>query len=315
MVKFLVTCGLLIIIGRQLNFGELVRAIALLDWFHLGIAAVLALAAVILSAYKWQLLLRSQNLKISIGELIKVYFLGLFFNNFLPSSIGGDVMRVVRVAGLTGRRVEAAASVIMERLLATFALGFLALLALIPNSHILHRNYLYLGGLLVVCLAAGMLVWHSKSPRLQYSDCRWAWVAQARAALGRLLSELYQYRQEPAALAVVFGYSVAFQLLIVFINIFIFKAMGISGINWWLLVLVVPLISAVSMVPISINGLGVREGAYLILLNPLGISSAQAVTGSLIFFVIVTVLSLAGGIFYMLEGFDKGVALHEQGIE
>lgn len=124
--------------------------------------------------------------------------------------------------------------------------------------------------------------------------------------------ELNRYRQDPAVLAAVFGYSVVFQLLIILINIYIFKAMGLSGVNWWQLMLAVPMISAISMLPFSVNGLGVRESAYLILLNPLGISAANAVTCSLVFFVIVTVLSLAGGVIYILEGFGKGVVLSGQ---
>lgn len=312
MAKFLVTCGLLIIIGAQINITELVGVMIQLDWFHLVIAVMLALAAVILSAYKWQILLHSKDLKLGLKELTKIYFLGLFFNNFLPSSIGGDVVRAVRVAKLTGQQVEAAASVVMERLLATFALGFLALLALIPNSQIFHRVYLYLGGILGTCLLIGFLVWRQGSSRLFRVDSRRPWLARLKSGLGRLVAELNHYRQNPAALAAVFGWSVVFQLLIVLINIYIFKAMGLSGINWWRLLLVVPLISAISMLPFSINGLGVREGAYLMLLNPLGISATKAVTGSLVFFVIVTVLSLAGGVFYMLEGFGEGVVLNGQ---
>lgn len=159
MMKILVTCGLLMIITTQINYTEITGAMVRLDWRYLGMAFMLALAAVILSAYKWQVLLRSRNLEPGLKELTRSYFLGLFFNNFLPSSIGGDVVRAVRVAKLTGQQVEAAASVVMERLLATFALVFLALLALLPNLQSFHRFYLYLGGFLAVCLLLGFLVW------------------------------------------------------------------------------------------------------------------------------------------------------------
>jgi uncharacterized membrane protein YbhN (UPF0104 family) len=213
-----------------------------------------------------------------------LYYVGLFANNFLPSGIGGDALRIYGSARISGKTTEAAASVIFERLLASLVLGLTASLALLfvslPNS-IKYQVYWCVGIIVGVCFFIPAALF----------CCSF----RENTMAGRWLSQLSKYKATPTVLIKVLALSFLFQALMVLANVFIFSS---AGINLPLAVhfLNIPVIMAVSMLPVSINGLGIREGMYIILYGYAGVDSARAVSFSLLFFIMVTLASLAGGI-------------------
>lgn len=299
-IKLIITVVLLSLLVRKMAVSEVVTMVSGLNLESLGISVLLTVAAVILSAYKWQLLLIARGCSLSIGALTKYYFVGLFMNNFLPSSIGGDLMRIYQVGKRIGNNNEAAASVILERLLATLGLIIPAAVALLPNRILLGKVLLPVISFLVICLIFAFII---AKPAIVKPLARvpWKWWQKTVTRLREINNIIQAYRSKPAAVIKVIVYSVMFQMVVVCINYYLVRAMGISHISLWQCTLMVPVISAVSMIPISINGLGVREGAYVLLFGTLGLSSSQAVTLSLLFFIIVTLVSLVGGIFFVLE--------------
>lgn len=92
--KVIITAALLSLLVIKTDFREVNALIAGLDRSPLMAALLLTAGAVVLSAYKWKLLLTARGWYLSLGTLTRLYFVGLFMNNFLPSSIGGDVMRI-----------------------------------------------------------------------------------------------------------------------------------------------------------------------------------------------------------------------------
>lgn len=299
-IKLIITVVLLSLLVRKMAVSEVVTMVSGLNLESLGISVLLTVAAVILSAYKWQLLLVARGCSLSIGALTKYYFVGLFMNNFLPSSIGGDLMRIYQVGKRIGNSNEAAASVVLERLLAAIGLIIPAVVALLPNRILLGKVLLPVISFLVICLIFAFII---AKPAIVKPLARvpWKWWQKTVTRLREINNIIQAYRSKPAAVIKVIVYSVMFQMVVVCINYCLVRAMGISHISLWQCTLMVPVISAVSMIPISINGLGVREGAYVLLFGTLGLSSSQAVTLSLLFFIIVTVVSLVGGIFFVLE--------------
>lgn len=300
-LKLAISVGLLAILYNQLNITEVTSIFTSLDYRHLLIATLLAILAIVLSAYKWQILLVARGWQLSILTLTKVYFVGLFMNNFLPSSIGGDVMRIYQVGKEINNTGEAAASVILERLLATFGIIIPALFALIPNKNITGDLTSYM---LYFFAATVLLMLLFFKPTLLKPLTRLSWYKWQKGLLKikEVYDVIHSYKNVPRSIFKVLLLSVIFQLLIVIINFFILKAMGISIITLWQCTLVIPIISAVSMIPLSINGLGLREGSYVLLFANFGLSPSQAVTLSLTFFIVVTLISLLGGVFFLLDG-------------
>src|SRR5687768_14371377 len=113
-----VSLVLLVVLFARLGAGDVWQMLRSADPIWLGAGLALVVTALVISAWKWQVLLAAQGLRLSLRPLFTSYLVGLFFNNFLPSNIGGDVARVHDVAKRTGRGAAAAASVIGERLVA-----------------------------------------------------------------------------------------------------------------------------------------------------------------------------------------------------
>lgn len=303
-IKLLITFILLWLILAKLELKEVAVMLQKTDPIQLALAGLLAIIAVILSAYKWQLLLAARGWKLSITALTKIYFVGLFMNNFLPSSIGGDAMRIYQVGKKINNTSESAASVILERVLATLGLAIPVLFALVPNRELLGQFFSSIIYFFIFC-AALIFIIMKPSIMSPLKSISWKWwqniIIKARE-IGVVISS---YRAKPRAILKVIFYSIIFQLTIVLINYCLVLGMGIEGISLWHCILMVPIISAVSMIPVSINGLGIREGAYILLFGPLGLSTSQAITLSMVFFFIVTVISLFGGLIFILER-EKG---------
>lgn len=299
-IKALLTILLLWFLFTKLDVKEVGAILSELSQSQLLLAILITVAAVILSAYKWQILLVSRGWKLSLVTLTKVYFVGLFMNNFLPSSIGGDMMRIYQIGKRINNNSEAAASVILERILATVGIALPAFFALLPNSQLLGHFAFYLFYFFLFCF---ILIFFVVRPSIfrPLKKISWNWWQKLLGKLKEIIQIIQSYRDKKYDLFRVIVYSVAFQLSIVMINYCLLRAMGIYQISLWQCTLMIPIISAVSMIPVSINGLGIREGAYLLLFGPLGLSASQAITLSMLFFTIVTATSLIGGLFFLLE--------------
>lgn len=271
------------------------QQLSLADWLA---AVLLTILAMVVSAYKWQLILIEPGMeRPKLGFLLRIYFIGLFFNNFLPSGMGGDVVRIALAARKTGTAV-ATASVITERIWAALALIALCLIGFFGFQQAMGRVAVVIPILAVVVLSLTVLLLFPGWGRflLRYLT-RYPKVA---GGLTSFLEVLEGYRSRPGMLTKVFIWSVVFQGIIVVMNYFLFLGMGVD-ISWSLSLSLIPLISALAMVPISINGLGLREWSYVFLFTPWGVDAPVALAVSLTFFLVVMFVSLLGGFFYLKE--------------
>jgi uncharacterized protein (TIRG00374 family) len=300
LLKTAITLFLFWFLFKKINIGEVMATLLGMDQPLLWTATAIAVGAVVLSAYKWQLLLTARGWHLSMGELTKIYFIGLFANNFLPSSIGGDMLRIYLVGKKINHNGEAAASVILERLLSTVGLAVPALLALIPNSRLLGDFWDHIVYFFICCFALTYLIMKPAILR-PLKKLPWKQWQRLVGIFREIINIIQSFRHKRGTLVKVIFYSVMFQLAIILINFCLIRALGIHQMGLWHCFLLVPIISAVSMLPVSINGLGIREGAYVLLFGAMGVSASQAITVSLLFFVIVTFISLFGGILFVLE--------------
>lgn len=259
----------------------------------LFLAVLLIVISMVVSVEKWSRILRAEGINLPWLQLWKVYWIGIFFNNFLPSSIGGDGIRIV----MTGRNISnvagAASSVIIERLLATVGLALTGLVVLpITNS-----NW-YVGWLFIILIlvAAGLLFFLmlGRIPvRVAKSDGKFS------AFVRGFLSHGHALRGQKKMVITVLFLSVLFQLTVVAVNYAIFRGLHVDFLGWWDLVFIIPAISAIAMVPLGINGYGIREGAYVLLLASYGVTGSVALGASLLFAVLVSFCSLYGGILWL----------------
>ena len=285
-----VSLALLGLLFWKLGAGALWSVLREADPLWLVAGAALVVVALLVSAWKWQLLLAAQGIAVPITALFSSYLIGLFFNNFLPSNIGGDVLRVHDVARRTGHRAAVAASVIAERLLAGLALALTAVVALLFSAEYTAQVGPSVGlALLVFAVLLGL----AAAPGVRHWLERVLPAGRAQA-LTRVAEQMGAALRNWNAVLSVLVLSFVFQATVVLVAWTGFAAIG-EPVSLGACFVFIPIISAVQLVPVSLNGLGVREGAYVLFFGSIGVGELNAAAASLLFGLLVAGVSLAGG--------------------
>ncbi|MBI3972213.1 MAG: flippase-like domain-containing protein [Chloroflexi bacterium] len=292
-VRPVVSIALLGVIFWKFGAGSVWQMLLAASPAWLAAGAGLVILALVVSAWKWQLLLQAHGLNVPGRRLFTSYLIGLFFNNFLPSNIGGDVVRVHDVAKYTGRGTAAAASVIGERLLAGLALAITAAVALVVSAGASSQVGSSVGIVLAVFVALIGLI---ASARVRAALGRL--VPRARdSVFARVAGQMGEAFGDRSAVGKVMVLSFAFHAVVVLLGWATFAAIG-APVSLGACFLYIPIISAIQLIPVSLNGLGVREGAYVFFFGSAGLAASQAVAASLLFGILVTAVSLAGGVLF-----------------
>lgn len=253
---------------------------------------------VLLSSLKWRIALQVEEIELPLARLLPWYLIGAFASNFLPSDIGGDLGRGFIAGRATGRPLAIARSIFVERLSGLtmmLALGWLGALAL-PA----YRRWALLTlALALVAGLAGLLIWQVM-PRQRLSDLRARLPARLRIALAESRAVVERYWRRPDLLAVVLLISLTFQAMAGFGLWLNLRAVGVA-LPLLPVMLVGMMVGIIGLLPISVNGWGLREATIIALLAPLGASTVGVLAGALLGRALVLVLSLVGGPLLLFE--------------
>ena len=253
-------------------------------WVLLG-AVAFYWAGQVLSAWKWQLLLRARGANISLGDCCRFYAAGMFGNLWLPTNVGGDALRATLLAARAPNlgRADALASIAVERLTGFAALLFIAGCGLLLQGAS-SPGWKTLGIACAIFLILGAISWavfRFKHPKIE----------RLKAAL-----LLYGRPRNRGVLLDALALSLVFQISQVLLNIGLARASGLdlpASVFWWL----GPLLSLAGLVPAGIGGLGVREAAAVALLQGWPVDVGQIVGWSLLWQATVWLASLPGVLF------------------
>jgi hypothetical protein len=305
LLKVVVSAGLLYVLLGRTDLSRLWGYIRHASPVWLAAALLLYLLMILLSVWRWRVLLDAQHIGVSPGRLFNSYLVATFFNNFLPSNIGGDVIRIRDTARQAGSKTLATTVVLMDR-----GLGLLGLLTIAAaGSSVAAR----LGGrppvlasMLWLALAAGFSVSAAAvllpggvarllSPfRLIHQD----WVGER---IGRLTGALTKFRSAPGALAACLLGAVVVQAVLVAFYAAIVHSMDIRVSAWHLAVLV-PVSFVVQMLPVSLNGFGVREAVFTFYFSRIGLPIESALVVSFMGAALIILFSVSGAVAYLLRG-------------
>lgn len=278
----------------QVDFAEVGQALQGVDWFWLFVAFVLVNFGLVVRAYRWLQLLQGLGSPIGFGRLVSLYFIGNFFNGFLPTSFGGDVVRVIEVT----RDVPAGAAagtVIIDRLSGLMMLFLMALLALPFRPDNFTPSLLQL--ILVTSilgLVGGLVLLQGSLPRYVIG-----WLPGKIAKPINEVLEAIQACGWPA-IGRAFLVSIGFNILLAGWWWVSGRALSFS-IPFTHYLLVTPILSISLLIP-SIGGLGPRELVAPLLFATVGLSQSEAVTLSLLVFFLQRVSGLVGAIPYAFSG-------------
>ncbi|MFW6089416.1 MAG: lysylphosphatidylglycerol synthase transmembrane domain-containing protein [Gemmatimonadota bacterium] len=301
-VRFVVTVGLSAWIIALVDWTAFLHTLGSASPWIVGIVVVLRFGGLVLSSYKWQHLLAVHSVRYRLARLLRWYLVGSFLNHFLPSSIGGDGYRIYRTwANERGRAVSVLA-VVLERMTGMAALAALgyasALVLLLAGRGPLVSGVAIAGSLclLVAALAVGLSSRFDLLGRLRGS--RFGRYVHGLAAL------VSDFRDQPLRTSLVVGLSFAFhlnKLVVVWLLLF---TLGASADPLQLMVALF-IVELAGLLPISLGGLGVVEGSFMVVMAQFGVADEISLATMLLLRVLMLPFYLAGAIFYFL---DDGVS-------
>jgi uncharacterized protein (TIRG00374 family) len=295
-VRIGLSLGLLAVVLKHVGWEQTWQALQGAQIPYLAAALALVLLSIVVRAYRWRLLLDALGMETSLSRLTVLYFIGTFFSNFLPTGVGGDVVRVYELARESERPAEAVGTVLVDRATGLLVLFMMALVALV-FSHGLVTTQVS-AAIVLLCFAgwggAALILkrdWLEKRGLLRF-------VAKIRQ-----LKEVYEsvYACGPRANAGALGVSLVLNVLLIAVNYLIALSLGVR-VSLWYFFLFVPIISFLLVLPVSLSGLGVREGGYVYLFSQAGVSAPLALTMSLVVYACNVAAGSIGGMLYTLEG-------------
>jgi uncharacterized protein (TIRG00374 family) len=295
MVKAVISASLLGLLIWQLGTDRLLTVMRDASWWLPVAAIVMLTLQTALSAAKWFLLLRKQGVTIGYGSLLKTYLIGNFINLFMPSVVGGDAYRAVRVSRYTSGVARALPSIIVDRVTGIAALLFVGatgLTLLVSPENLL----LAVGAQVVVLLALFALLIGPIGRLLQRLS------PDALFGIPRVATMVVTALAPSVTLAAVIGLALVFQFNTVIINWVYSLLIGVD-VPLTTLLLIVPVVYLAEAVPISINGLGVREATYTAMFMQLGLPAEYGLLLGLTVSAMRYVAGIVGGVLFAVDSF------------
>jgi uncharacterized protein (TIRG00374 family) len=300
-VRLGVSAALLYLVLRSIDLSAFRERVASMNPAWLALALLVYAAQQMIGVWRWDRLLRAQHIEVERKKLAESIWVSMFFNNFLPSNIGGDVVRITDTAREAGSKTLATTVVLVDR-----AIGLTALLVVaavgafvlwlagiyVPGSRWLWLSCIVLVLAAIFVIAMPDFVGHLLAPLRALNK---PWVTE-RAQ--RLEEAVMRFGKARGVVAGAFGAAIVVQLAIV--AFYLLTAKGLSvPLPTLLGAVLIPLSLAVQMAPISINGFGVREAVFAFFFGRFGLPPDAAVALSLVSTGMVMGLSLVGGLLFV----------------
>jgi uncharacterized membrane protein YbhN (UPF0104 family) len=300
-VKAAVSIGLLWVLFSRVDLSRLWNLARQASLAWLAAALLLYLAMVLSSAVRWGVLLRAQQVRLPFSFLTQSFLVATFFNNFLPSNIGGDVVRISDTAPAAGSKTLATTVILIDRGIGLLGLALMAA----TGATIMERMavgpigpaLLWAGfGIGAMIATPALLMPETVTKLLQplrvfHQD----WVD---ARIEKLTYALTRFRETPTALAICFFGAVLVQAILVLFYLAIARSMNIP-IGFAELAVIVPVSFIVQMAPVSMNGFGVREATFGFYFTRLGLPLESALLVSFVGAALIMLFSLTGGVAYL----------------
>jgi uncharacterized protein (TIRG00374 family) len=302
-LKFVFSASVLaFILISQTSLRDIFTTLKEADHLLLGISFSLHALGLVISAIRWQILIKAQDDWVPVGFLAKSYLVGSFFNLFLPTRIGGDVVRIWDGSRYSKSLIKSSAIVLVERLSGVIVLFLFAFCVSLIRLDMAQQFpviwvSLILGffglSLLVLFLTpvAGIILGKlpEKSPLIA-----------TQQKILRFRETILFYRKRKGALGKAFFWATLLQINVIFHYYLIGQALHleIALMDYFIFI---PIVHLILLIPITINGLGLREGAYLEIFRYYGISSAAAISFSWIDLAFMLIVGIVGGIIYIFR--------------
>lgn len=293
--KMLFSFGLFAFLFTRMPLTDVVGNLKAANPVLLGGAFTLLFLSNVLGAWQWWHLLEAVGIRIPFRKVLGFYHVGLFFNNFLPANIGGDIARVVHASRYGETRAAAVSTVVLDRLVGTVALAGLAVVTTVPAIDRFHLGVIYLAllGFLAVSIVMLWGVLHPKVlPAIERVLSR-VGLRFLEPHLDDLARRFAAYRSRGRLFAGLLAMATLIQVMRVGVHVIVARALGVT-LPLTYFFLFVPLLAVIVSLPISLNGIGVREGAGMVLFSLVGVDRSHAFSLQFTTYLVAVAVSLLG---------------------
>ncbi len=262
-------------------------------------AVLIFLSTVVILAKRLQLIFAAEGVKIGLGTTCQLTFIGYFFNNFLPTSVGGDIVKAMCASRITGHPVKSVTSVLMDRIFGLFTFILIPSVSLFFVSEINPKVQLVVYSFLFFSIGCFFLLFNrSVARRFHFIE----WLLN-RVRLGTKIRSIYDglhnFRNHRGVIVRAMLLSITGQCVSLFVVYLMGVALGAPGESLPYFFLLIPVVHLISMLP-SLNGLGIREVAYVYFLKShIGTEKAAAV--GILWLALLIFLSMIGGLIYLFR--------------
>jgi glycosyltransferase 2 family protein len=287
LLRLAISAALLAWIACTVNWANVASAFGRLRPQYWLAAVALLLLSQVASARRWQLFARELKFQRTVFQLFHYYLIGMCFNLLLPTSVGGDVVRAWYLDGGSRRRLAALAAVFLDRFNGLVVLITLACGAVLLSPLELPVWVPYSVWGIAACAVLGIAALPVIASSRFLPPLR-------RAQLETMLGALHAPRALVEATAISMFVQAANVVVVWLLGMGL--AAQVPASYYWVFV---PMVSLLTLLPVSLNGMGVREGGMILFLTPLGVDQATALTLSFLWFAVNGAVSLLGGVVYL----------------
>ncbi len=315
-LRVIISLGLIYYLVHIANINKIIYAFQEISAFPIILAVIAFIISMVFLAIRWLLLVQSYGIRADFISLFVYYFIGLFFNNFLPTSIGGDLSRAYYLGQHSGKKAASLGTVFLERvigLLSTLSLAGLSLFWLVGyfNSRRIVYLTLFLGVILIVFM---LFVMSRRLYRRLNKLISLITFYDIGDKISKVFDTLHYYRDKKMILISAYFFSLFAQFMLIVMNYILARGLGLDSVAFGYFFLLVPVTFLFSLFP-SINGIGVRDSGYVLLLTMQGLLPAQILSLSFLVTVIPIVMSIVGGaflLFYRHKGLKTPILTEEK---
>ncbi len=302
LIKLLISISLLTFLLKRTGLDLFLQTLASINLELFLLCAMLYIGTQYLSSFRWKVLLMAHNITVSTLRLFSFYLVGMFFNNFLPSSIGGDAVKGYDLYRYSKKGKESVTTVVLERytgLAALLLIGLVSLIFIYSLPEYSLAKILILG-MTAIFIAGTIVVTNSRVKNLTINIVSKLKIAKLKKTIFEIYETFGNYKNHRSSFRNAVLLSIIIQVMNIVVYIILSSALDIT-VPWAYYFLFFPITTIMSMLPISINGLGIREGINVYLFAQVGVTSPQALSLSLSWFLMVTAISLLGGFVFMFR--------------
>lgn len=299
--KLIISSILLYFIFKNIEISDFTNYYTSIPVLIIIISLILAIIKVVVESIRWKLILREKEVNYNIFTLFALYIIGGFFNIFLPSTIGGDALRIAYIKNKNLSLLTATNTVLFERLTGVYSIFIMTIIAVTFGWHLVIIE-IRIPVLTISCLGIFImtLVYFSYDRFLNIVETissRYSNKIILKIYLSLKSLDFTKYSYKTILLCGVF--SILMQMIVIIVTALIGNALGLEKVGILYYFIIMPPIWVITSLPISIGGFGVREGLFALFLAPMGVSLEQSTLLSLLSFSPFLFIGLLGGLFYL----------------